>query len=299
VKLAIVIPFYKIEYFNDTLKSLALQTDKRFRVYIGDDGSPINPEHLLQKYDGQFNYTYHRFEANLGGISLSKHWKRCIDLTQGEPWIMILGDDDWLRENIVQSFYENIDKIWGTYNLVRFASTIQYQKEGRFSKKFEHPSIENKEDAFFRKFMHITRSSLSEYIFSRKSYDRHGFKDYPLAWNSDDWAWLNFAENKPIYTINDAEVFVRISDRNISGKEDNKKEKLMSEIQFYSDIIIAKKMKLRLDIYIEILRRYELLLSKNYMLTKKILFKLGVLYLKNGGVFELKKFLSRIKETYR
>lgn len=299
MELAIVIPFYKIEYFNDTLRSLALQTNKRFRVYIGDDASADTPDRLLQKYNGQFNYMYYRFQTNLGRISLSKHWKRCIDLTQDESWIMILGDDDWLNENVVQSFYDNIDKIRGRYNLIRFASTIQYQKEGSFSKKFKHPPVENKEDAFFRKFMHKTRSSLSEYIFFRKSYDRHGFKNYPLAWNSDDWAWLNFAENKPIYTINEAEVFVRISDENISGKEDNKKEKLKSEIQFYSDIIRAKKMKLRLDIYIEVLRRYELLLSKNYMLTKKKLFKLGVLYLKNGGVFELKKFLSRIKETYR
>lgn len=40
--LAIVIPYYKITFFEDTLESLAHQTDKRFKVYIGDDASPKN-----------------------------------------------------------------------------------------------------------------------------------------------------------------------------------------------------------------------------------------------------------------
>ena len=45
--LAIVIPYYKIIFFEKTLESLAQQTDKRFRVYIGDDASPDSPEKLF------------------------------------------------------------------------------------------------------------------------------------------------------------------------------------------------------------------------------------------------------------
>jgi len=35
--LAIVIPYYKRTFFEETLQSLAKQTDKRFVVYVGDD----------------------------------------------------------------------------------------------------------------------------------------------------------------------------------------------------------------------------------------------------------------------
>jgi len=35
--LAIVIPYYKRTFFEETLQSLANQTDKRFQVYVGDD----------------------------------------------------------------------------------------------------------------------------------------------------------------------------------------------------------------------------------------------------------------------
>ena len=76
--LAIVIPYFKINFFEKTLASLAQQTDKRFHVYIGDDASPNAPDELLKKYEGQFNYTYKRFNDNLGGISLVKQWERCI-----------------------------------------------------------------------------------------------------------------------------------------------------------------------------------------------------------------------------
>lgn len=38
--LAIVIPYYKLTFFEETLQSLANQSDKRFKVYIGDDASP-------------------------------------------------------------------------------------------------------------------------------------------------------------------------------------------------------------------------------------------------------------------
>ncbi len=38
--LAIVISFYKIIFFEETLQSLANQIDKRFKVCIGNDASP-------------------------------------------------------------------------------------------------------------------------------------------------------------------------------------------------------------------------------------------------------------------
>ena len=72
--LAIVIPYYKINFFEKTLSSLAQQTDQRFQVYIGDDESPVPPTELLEKYQGKFSFTYKRFKDNLGSVSLVKQW---------------------------------------------------------------------------------------------------------------------------------------------------------------------------------------------------------------------------------
>ena len=90
--LAIVIPYYKLTFFEATLQSLADQTDKRFMVYIGDDASLESPDDLLEKYQQKFDFEYYRFEENLGGTSLVKQWERCIAMTKDEEWVMILGD---------------------------------------------------------------------------------------------------------------------------------------------------------------------------------------------------------------
>ena len=71
--LAIIIPYYKFTFFEATLQSLADQTNKQFKVYIGDDASPDSPETILKKYHGKFDFVYHRFEKNLGSVSLTKH----------------------------------------------------------------------------------------------------------------------------------------------------------------------------------------------------------------------------------
>jgi cellulose synthase/poly-beta-1,6-N-acetylglucosamine synthase-like glycosyltransferase len=64
--LAIVIPYYKIDYFEETLIALANQIDKRFKVYIGDDGSPNPPAELILKYHDCLNIHYKRFVENIG-----------------------------------------------------------------------------------------------------------------------------------------------------------------------------------------------------------------------------------------
>ena len=104
--LAIVIPYFKINFFEETLSSLASQSDKRFKVYISNDESPENPIHLIDKYKSKLDLVYHKFETNLGGMSLVMQWDRSIDLIEDEKWIMILGDDDYLDKDVVKCFYE-------------------------------------------------------------------------------------------------------------------------------------------------------------------------------------------------
>ncbi len=47
--LAIIIPYYKLTFFEETLQSLVNLTDERFKVYIGNDGIPEDPSYLFQK----------------------------------------------------------------------------------------------------------------------------------------------------------------------------------------------------------------------------------------------------------
>jgi glycosyltransferase involved in cell wall biosynthesis len=240
--LAIIIPYYKLTFFEATLQSLANQTDKRFKVYIGDDASPEDCSSLLQQFEGLFNFKYHRFEINLGGSSLTKQWERCIALSPNEKWLMILGDDDYISNNYIEEFYKHVNEIEKLeIKVIRFATRV-IKPSGKFSELFTHPKIENSTDFFFRKFLKFSRGSLSEQIFRRDAYLKHGFRDFPLGWGADNFAWLDFTEFGKIYTINDSIAYFRISSENIS--RGGYKDEIKNETKYqYFTLIIKKYLK--------------------------------------------------------
>ncbi|MFQ6601623.1 glycosyltransferase family A protein [Flavobacterium sp. C3NV] len=291
--LAIVIPYYKLFFFEETLKSLSSQTDKRFKVYIGNDASPENPSLLLEKYTGKFDFSYQSFQNNLGSISLSQHWDRCIAFTGDEKWIMILGDDDYLDKNIVKLWYENFDEFNNKTHIVRYATKRVGERNNNNTNFYTHPVLEKASDSYFRRVRGETRSSLSEYVFSKESYSKYGFKSYPLAWHSDDKAWLDFSDKKSIYSINESNVFVRISDFSISGKTDNEDLKHKASEDFYKDILIQN-----LDIFdknqrLHLLFMYEVAIKKNRNLKLKDWLFLIKLYLKNFKIVPFFKCIRR------
>ncbi len=240
--LAIVIPYYKYTFFEATLESLANQTDMRFSVYIGDDASPENPEKLLYKYQEKFEFKYKKFNYNLGSISLVKQWERCLSLTNDEEWVLILGDDDVLESNCVAAFYENFNEIEALkINVVRFATKVINSEGIAISKLHLHPKLENSVDFLMRKLKGETRSTLSEYVFKKQIGDTIKFKDLPLAWYSDLLAVLEFSNFGLIYTINEAVVYFRISELNITGKKDDLLLKNSASFNFYYYLLTKKK----------------------------------------------------------
>jgi glycosyltransferase involved in cell wall biosynthesis len=282
--LAIIIPYYKIRFFEENLQSLAAQTDKRFKVYIGDDASPESPTDLLEKYQGKFDVVYYRFETNLGGTSLPQQWERCIALSTTEEWMMILGDDDYIDERVVEEFYAHWPEFQSKSNVVRFASRTLVQEENHQAPICYHPLWESATDAYLRKFKFLTRSSLSEYVFSKKSYEKFGFHNYPLAWNSDDRAWLDFSDGKPIYSINTAVVCSRLSTINITGKKDNTALKNASLVQFYQFLIEQKFPYFTKFDRVKILRQYQYVLGCTKVLEAKDYYFLLTNYLKNANL---------------
>lgn len=261
--LAIIIPFYKLAFFEETLISLKNQTNKDFKVYIGDDASPEDCTLILEKYKGQFDFRYHRFETNLGGKSLTQQWERCITLANDEQWFIILGDDDYLGENVVANFYKAIETFGEKSNVIRNASLLINEKSEAISKTYYHPIYEAAIDSYCRKLNGDSRSSLSEHIFRMDSYKKYKFKDYKMAWSSDDRAIIDFADSNPIFSI-DSIVYVRMSELNISGGKDNIQQKISGRLEGTKDLIFdyqakmtVSQIKLLIGLYENLIYRYK------------------------------------------
>jgi len=296
--IAIVIPYYNYEYFEQTLISLANQANKNFKIYIGDDASPDNPSLLVEKYQRDLNIHYHRFEKNLGSKSLTQQWERCIALTNNEEWLMLLADDDSLDPSVIENWYKHLGTFKKKTNVIRFASQIIYEESGEKSLIYKHPKWEGATKSFFRKYKNLSRSSLSEHVFRKSEYQKTGFRNFELAWHSDDMAWIEFSGKKPIYTINESIIHIRLSHSSISGKVDNLNQKMKASISFYKLILGKKLHHFNEAQRFQLLRKYEDLSCS----CKRMDFLNWMFLLKNYLLFfdfyNLKKFLKRFVKSY-
>ncbi len=291
--LAIVIPYYKILFFEKTLKSLENQTNKQFKVYIGDDNSPESPLSLIENYKNTLDFVYQKFDSNLGSISLVQQWKRCIDLIQDEKWIMVLGDDDCLSINAVEEFYKHKTKIEDIeITVVRFSSQVIDEKGINSSEIFCHNELETANDFFYRKYKGISRSSLSEYVFEAEKLKNNFFYDFPLAWHSDDLAILECSNFNTIYSINEAKVFVRISNLSISGRTDLALEKRNASKQYYERLLNHYPQKFNKQNLQLIFRKVEYFFYSNKTISEYI--KLSYLHINYLGFLSFLKFNRRI-----
>jgi glycosyltransferase involved in cell wall biosynthesis len=241
--LALVIPYFKIDFFKETMDSLCNQTNTNFTIYIGNDASPNNPEEILSAYHDKLNITYQNFTENLGSKSLVQQWNRCLNLVRDENWVLILGDDDVLSNDVVEKFYTEVDTN-SSATIFRFSTQVIDEKSTKISPIFTHPKEELGFDFFERKLNGETRSSLSEYVFNKNELLKFGIKDLPLAWFSDLLLVIELGMKKPIVTINDSVVFFRNSGVNITSKNDNLVKKNEATFAFYFYLIQKYKCEI-------------------------------------------------------
>lgn len=250
--LAIVIPYFKNDFFEHVLESLSSQTCLDFTVYIGDDHSPNAIEPILSRYKDKLNIVYHRFDKNLGSISLTKQWERCVNLST-ENWIWLFSDDDVIEQNAVEVFYNSIDE----NNFLYKFNTQIIDERGILNPMFKKHDSFNKLEGYISSDYLINnrlqaqgfRSFAVEYVFHRSLFLKHGFINFPLAWNSDDATWLRYsiANGKAIKLLNST-VYWRLSTSNITSNTispfviQQKVEASILYIDWLSQLVFLEKL---------------------------------------------------------
>jgi hypothetical protein len=239
--LAIVIPAYKPDFFRAALESVVAQTDRRFRVYVGDDAAP--PE--IGRVAGEMSATmaargielvYRRFEENLGRRSLTAHWNRCI-ATSSEPWIWLFSDDDLMAPDCVASFYQALDQADRKADpapVLRFDTEVIDAQGKTVATNPPHPTRESGIDFLHSRLNGQRNSYVVEYVFRRDAFERMGgFPDYPVAWCADDVAWYQLSRKSEIRTLPHGKVLWRASGLNITdAKRQGQSEKLEAGARF-------------------------------------------------------------------
>ena len=273
--IAIVIPYYKLQFLDKLLLSLKKQTNQNFNIYIGNDNSPENPLPVIEKYVNDLHITYKKFDNNIGGKSLTKQWERCLTLIKNEDWFMLPGDDDEFTPQVIEKFYENLNEVnQQNIGVVKYATRLIDANGNYISEIYKHPKIEKSTEAFFRKINGLSRSSVCEYVFKTAQYEKYKFKNYLLAWGSDDMAVMQFSDFGNILCVNDALMMPRISAINISGQKDiNKYKKNFGKFVFHKDLVLyhSKHFKKQQNIKsFDIMVKNLLMGIKNFLVEKII-----------------------------
>ncbi|WP_379967830.1 glycosyltransferase [Epilithonimonas sp. UC225_85] len=291
-KLAVIIPFFKIDFFEDTLKNLANQTDPNFNVYIGNDASSADPYELIQKYNKNQNIFYTKFDENLGGKGqLVEQWDRCIALSKDEDWLMILADDDYLAENFVEEFYKAIPAAKKeSSELMRFKMR-RVTEDNTFLIDLEQHPLYKAEDYIWDDLEQKMFISISENVFSRKMYEKKGLRNYPLAWKTDLILYLDFANNHYVLGVNSAFVAIRRSSQQITRRTDLTDHKNIALGQYYYDVLNEFSSNFKDYQNLKFLKLYTFYSKKNNLPSS-----LSSLYYKYGGLKELLKY--RIKSIF-
>lgn len=235
--LAIVIPAFKETFLDEAISSVANQTCKDFKLYVGDDYSPYDLKSIVDKYSNVIEIEYKRFDSNLGGKDLVAQWERCIDLINNEEWIWLFSDDDIMEPNCVEEFYRYASRN-PEADIFHFNVTVIDQ----FSNEYLNLSIPTFPDEissidFYKKRMRGDLNSyVVEYVFKRETFCKvNRFESFDLAWGSDVATTLKLSLKKGyIITCENCFVKWRRSNENISPnvKGDFPRRKLSAVVNF-------------------------------------------------------------------
>lgn len=96
-----VVTYNQEKYISRTLDCIAAQqTDYRFEVIIGDDGSTDGTRAICEEYVRKYDYM--KLMPNEPNMGVTANWIRCINAGNGKYLMTCAGDDYWHNKNKIQ-----------------------------------------------------------------------------------------------------------------------------------------------------------------------------------------------------
>lgn len=209
-----VLPAYKIEYFKEAIESILVQTYSNFELIIVNDASPYDLDSIVNKYDDA-RIRYYKNEVNIGGNDLVAQWNHCLEYANGE-FIILASDDDIYSPQYLEQMNELIKKY---PNVNVFRPRVQKINtngdiigvEGYLDEQISQLEF------IYQLYKNYIYSGIPYYIFKKSALIDNGrFKNFPLAWFSDDATVMILAKNC-IATSSKVLFSFRISGQSISS----------------------------------------------------------------------------------
>lgn len=232
--LTVVIPVYEREkYFLKAVESVLKQTVKCNLMVIDNASS----HHYFRELCSEFDIPYYR---NPETVAMFANWNRCFELARSE-YVMILGDDDQLSENYVETFadclnkYGQIDIFYSDFLL----NDIPRNKVERHAIKLPFGYSENGVKVIEYGILHGLGFPVISSVIRKSVFTNF----YELEHGSNDWYWIyNNIKSLKIYGCN-LPLLKYGSHSNQDSKNINTHIKCMLSIAYIYDVVLANQVE--------------------------------------------------------
>lgn len=221
MKYSFVLPAYKARFFKEAIDSILAQTYTDFELIIVNDASPEDLESIVHSYNDP-RIRYYRNEQNIGGKDLVAQWNHCLGYAKGE-YVILASDDDIYFPQYLEKMNTLVEKYPDIY-IYRPRIQLIDGNNNTLCVLDGLPEIVSRVEFLYYWMKGIIGSGIQYYIFKKSALDEiSGFKNYPLAWFSDDATVFELSK-KGLVFCNEVLFSFRFSGINITTKRNSSKE---------------------------------------------------------------------------
>lgn len=221
MKYSFVLPAYKARFFKEAIDSILAQTYTDFELIIVNDASPEDLESIVHSYNDP-RIRYYRNEQNIGGKDLVAQWNHCLGYAKGE-YVILASDDDIYFPQYLEKMNTLVEKYPDIY-IYRPRIQLIDGNNNTLCVLDGLSEIVSRVEFLYYWMKGIIGSGIQYYIFKKSALDEiSGFKNYPLAWFSDDATVFELSK-KGLVFCNEVLFSFRFSGINITTKRNSSKE---------------------------------------------------------------------------
>lgn len=215
MKYTFLIPAYKPDYLEESLRSILCQTYGNFNVIVSDDCSPYNLKHIVDLFDDS-RITYRRNERNIGAERIVDHWNLLLGLTDAE-YVIMASDDDCYD----CCFLEVVDLLTMNYPSVNLFRPRVRKVDEKGHIISEEPKVQQwlSLNDYLLLWSNLTiYSGIPYYVFKREPLvSNGGFERFPYGWFSDDASVIKQIGGSGLVASDRVLFSFRISSESISS----------------------------------------------------------------------------------
>lgn len=227
----IAIPAYKRTYLAEAIRSALSQTYSNIELLVVDDDSPNDLKPIIDGFHDA-RIKYYRNERNLGSLNVVKNWNRCLELAQGQ-YFVLLCDDDMLEPDFVQELM-NLANKYPQCNVFHARRKVLDENTGEIKIDNAWQEWESLDTFYENKLKWIRLHTITEFMYRTAHIADIQYIEFPVAWGSDDISILRFAKKGGIASSQKPLATFRYNDEHLSKADTHMVEKAKARIlNFY------------------------------------------------------------------